>query len=567
MALTKITGQVINDTTGLVVGVTTVGGGVSATDGFFSGIVTAVGDASFSGNVSVGGTLTYEDVTNIDAVGLVTARNGIVVGSGITLSKDGDIFATGVTTSTTFVGDLTGNVTGAATQVTVADESSDTSCNVLYTTDATGNLAPKSGTNLTFNSSSGALTATSFVGDGSALTGIGGTDFIHAEQVSVSGIVTASTFVSTAGQFFAERNKLINGEMRIFQRGDVVDTTDKQRTSLGSAGTNYTADHWVLYTQTTNARFTARRVNGDHPDGFGQSLKITCTTADTSLAATEEVQFFQKVEGFDTQDFAKGTSAAKQYTLSFYAKSTKTGTYIVRLLGRHNTNRNVSASYTISDTNWNRYVVTFPADTTAVDNPDNTEALRVVWWLVAGSGVDNGTLQTTWANASDTGAATGQVNFADSTSNIFYITGCQLEVGDVATPFEHRKYTRDLHDCYRYYRRWQPNINGIRSIADYSGFSSSTILSGGGLDADDAGVDRFLIPEMNHAPTVETFTDLVLVAGDAVYNTTTTVQENYSDQSCIRLHIDNAGGMNNDTYFKRLAFNTNSGDFAVESEI
>ena len=98
MALTKITGQVINDTTGLVVGVTTVGGGVSAVDGFFSGIITAVGNASFSGNVSVGGTLTYEDVTNIDAVGLVTARNGIVVGSGITLSKDGDIFFTGIMT-------------------------------------------------------------------------------------------------------------------------------------------------------------------------------------------------------------------------------------------------------------------------------------------------------------------------------------------------------------------------------------------------------------------------------------------------------------------------------------
>jgi len=100
VALTKVTGQVINNTTGLVVGVTTVGGGLSATDGFFSGIVTAVGDASFSGNVSVGGTLTYEDVTNIDAVGLVTARNGIVVGSGITLSKDGDVFATGISTST-----------------------------------------------------------------------------------------------------------------------------------------------------------------------------------------------------------------------------------------------------------------------------------------------------------------------------------------------------------------------------------------------------------------------------------------------------------------------------------
>jgi len=563
VALTKITGQVINDTTGLVVGVTTVGGGISATDGFFSGIVTAVGDASFSGNVSVGGTLTYEDVTNIDAVGLVTARNGIVVGSGITLSKDGDIFATGVTTSTTFVGDLTGNVTGAATQVTVADESSDTSCNVLYTTDATGNLAPKSGTNLTFNSSSGALTATSFVGDGSALTGIGGTDFIHAEQVSVSGIVTATAFVPT-NQVFSERNKLINGKFQICQRG-----TSGNLGTLGSSAENYTADHWVLYIQNTSARFDVSQVTNETPDGFGHSLKIDCSTADTSLAATDEVQFWQKVEGFESQEFAKGTSSAKQYTLSFYVKVNKTGTYIVRLLGRDNTTSSCSAAYTVSDTNWNRYVVTFPADTDSnrKDDANNTESLRVVWWLVAGSGVNSGTLQTTWANSSDTGAATGQVNFADSTSNIFYITGCQLEVGPVATPFEHRKFTRDLHDCYRYYRRWQPNVNGIRSIADYSGFSSSTILSGGGLDADDAGVDRFLIPEMNHAPVVETFTDLVLVAGDAVYNTTTTVQDNYSDQSCIRLHIDNAGGMNNDTYFKRLAFNTNSGDFAVEAEI
>ena len=98
MALTKITGQVINDSTGLVVGVTTVGGGLSATDGFFSGIVTAVGNASFSGNLTVGGVLTYEDVTNVDSVGLITARNGVVVGSGITLSKDGDIFFTGIMT-------------------------------------------------------------------------------------------------------------------------------------------------------------------------------------------------------------------------------------------------------------------------------------------------------------------------------------------------------------------------------------------------------------------------------------------------------------------------------------
>ena len=156
--------------------------GIGSTETVTLDGVSVINDASFNGNVSIAGSLTYEDVTNVDSVGLITARNGIVVGSGITLSKDGDIFATGVTTSTTFVGnltgDVTGDVTGAATQVTVADESSDTSCNVLYTTDATGNLAPKSGTNLAFNSSDGTLTATKFSGDGSDLTGVAAGKFV-----------------------------------------------------------------------------------------------------------------------------------------------------------------------------------------------------------------------------------------------------------------------------------------------------------------------------------------------------------------------------------------------------
>ena len=156
MALTKVTGQVIKNTTDVTVGVLTV-----------------TNTLAVGGTVSIGGTLTYEDVTNVDAVGLITARNGIVVGSGITLSKDGDGFFTGIVTATSFKGDGS-NLTGItnATTVTIADESSDTTCFPLFATAATGDLAPKSGTNLTFNSSSGALTATSFAGDGSNLTGI-----------------------------------------------------------------------------------------------------------------------------------------------------------------------------------------------------------------------------------------------------------------------------------------------------------------------------------------------------------------------------------------------------------
>ncbi len=230
MALTKVTGQVINDSTGLVVGVTTVGGGLSATDGFFSGIVTAVGDASFSGNVSVGGTLTYEDVTNIDAVGLVTARNGIVVGSGITLSPDGDIFFTGI---------MTGNGSGltgvANTDVIFTDKLSVGDSPELiavgvgsdleifhngsqnYINTKNGNIelrhtvggadepmlkaVPDGAVKLYHNASTklettsggvtvtGTVAATSYTGDGSSLTGIEA-GIVTAVPKSVSGITT-----------------------------------------------------------------------------------------------------------------------------------------------------------------------------------------------------------------------------------------------------------------------------------------------------------------------------------------------------------------------------------------
>ena len=234
MALTKVTGQVINDTTGLVVGVTTVGGGLSATDGFFSGIVTAVGDASFSGNVSVAGTLTYEDVTNIDAVGIITARSDVLVGSGITLSPDGDIFFTGI---------MTGNGSGltgvANTDVIFTDKlslpdngrialgiGSDLSIfhdgNHSHIEDSgTGNLNIASNTTAIVNAASnaniavfkegaevelyhngskkletasggvtvtGTVAATSYTGDGSSLTGI--SVGISTEAASISGITT-----------------------------------------------------------------------------------------------------------------------------------------------------------------------------------------------------------------------------------------------------------------------------------------------------------------------------------------------------------------------------------------
>ena len=187
MALTKVTGQVINDTTGLVVGVTTVGGGISATDGFFSGIVTAVGNASFSGNLTVGGVLTYEDVTNVDSVGLITARNGVVVGSGITLSKDGDGFFTGIVTATSFVGSGA-ELTGVASTENIRTNTNATflqNINVSGTVTATSYAG--SGANLT-NLPAANLTGTLPAIDGSALTGI--EVGLSTASSQVSGITT-----------------------------------------------------------------------------------------------------------------------------------------------------------------------------------------------------------------------------------------------------------------------------------------------------------------------------------------------------------------------------------------
>ncbi len=179
------------------------------------------------GTVSIGGTLTYEDVTNIDSVGLVTARNGIVVGSGITLSKDGDIFATGVTTSTTFVGDLTGNVTGAATQITLTDQSGDTTCNVLFAQSATGNQLPHTGTNLTFNSASGALTATSFSGSGADLTDLNASNLASGTVPTArlgSGTASSSTFLRGDSTFQTVNTDLVSDTSP--QLGGDLDTND-----------------------------------------------------------------------------------------------------------------------------------------------------------------------------------------------------------------------------------------------------------------------------------------------------------------------------------------------------
>jgi hypothetical protein len=134
-------------------------------------------------------------------------------------------------------------------------------------------------------------------------------------------------------------------------------------------------------------------------------------------------------------------------------KSNLTGTYIAELNDNDNT-RQVSATYTISSSEtWERKTITFPADTTGAFDNDNALSLITTFWLGAGSDRTSGTLPTTWASAVTANTAVGQTNLAAAINNYWQVTGVQLEVGTVATPFEFKSFGQELAECQRYYYR------------------------------------------------------------------------------------------------------------------
>jgi hypothetical protein len=255
---------------------------------------------------------------------------------------------------------------------------------------------------------------------------------------------TDGTCTANITNNLSNRNLIINGAMQVAQRGTPL--TVNANLSRGKT----CADLWEISSDTNGTAVFSSSKSTDTPNGFGSSLKLDVTTADTSIAADVGTRFLQRFEGQNLQAFKKGSSDALQFTLSFYVKSPKTGTHCIELLDIDN-NRSVSATYTISQADTWQYVTnTFPADTTGALDNDNAQSFIVLWWLAAGSNFSSGTLNTTWNARVEANRAVGQVNVTDNTANNFYITGVQLEVGSVATDFEHRSFAQELALCQRY---------------------------------------------------------------------------------------------------------------------
>lgn len=247
-----------------------------------------------------------------------------------------------------------------------------------------------------------------------------------------------------AGGGGVNRNCVINGDMSVSQRTTSV-------ASITGAGYHF-IDRYRLGGTVPGTWTLSQSTDVPSGQGFGNSMKLDCT-ASASQSTGDMMVIQHKMEGQNLQGFAKGTSDAKPFALSFWVKSNKTGTYIVSLLDNDNT-RHISKSYTISSANtWEHKKLTFDADTTGAFGNDNGASLEIYMWLSAGNDFASGTLATSWASVTNANYANGQVNLCDSTDNDWYLTGLQLEVGQNPTEFEHETFDLTLRKCERYFQK------------------------------------------------------------------------------------------------------------------
>lgn len=244
------------------------------------------------------------------------------------------------------------------------------------------------------------------------------------------------------------RNLIINGAMNVAQRGTSF--------SLAHDGTReqYVTDRFEFVLRSTSDEYDATVTQtADAPDNFVNSFKVTTGTAESAIGADEFYLVRYHVEAQDVSFLNYGSSSAKTVTLSFYVKSSVTGTYGVSLY-TEDSGRNINKTYTINSANtWERKTIVVAGDTSGSGiTHDNGIGIQINWILATGSDAD-GTTNTDWGTYSlaSLGGGHAQDGVITTASATWQITGVQLEVGETATPFEHKSYADDEWGCQRYY--------------------------------------------------------------------------------------------------------------------
>lgn len=277
-----------------------------------------------------------------------------------------------------------------------------------------------------------------------------------------SGVVfNDSSTQNTAATGFGFKNRIINGAMVISQRNGTSATTV-------NGNDIYTLDRFKGWASGGGV-FTVTQ-SSTAPTGFTYSSLITVTTADASIAASDNYRFAQVIEGYNIADLGFGTANASTVTLSFWVRSSITGTFGGSLYSVNGT-RSYVFNYTISAANtWEQKTVTIAGDTTGTWNTTNSQGITVYFDLGSGSNYENAT--GSWV-AAEKFRTSGNATLISTLSNTWYITGVQLEKGSTATSFDYRPYGTELQLCQRYYEQW--NVPTATYVANGFAYSSASV--------------------------------------------------------------------------------------------
>ena len=339
-------------------------------------------------------------------------------------------------------------------------------------------FATESGGTLTVNNSKVRLPSS---GNGiedssgnSVLSESGGNVSLTAKNATVTG-----DFIPSEPVMF--RNKVINGGMKISQRGTsfsfahngTLDSYTVDRFQFRAGGLdNYDA-------QVTQYSMSAAELN---TTGHSKALKLATGTVQGTIANNTSFRLEYRAEAQDLQDLQYGTASAKTITLSFWVKSSVTGTYAVNLYKDDTTTRMINKTYAINvaDT-WEKKTISIVGDTDSTGSivNDNGEGLRIIWVLATGSNF-NSSSSATWTDYTNGNFLGGHVqNGVLTTANAnWYVTGVQLEIGSSATPFEHKPTSVELSLAQRYYQHGVPSFGTSRNTDNHlhgSGFLKVTM--------------------------------------------------------------------------------------------
>ena len=437
-------------------------------------------DASASG-VDAGERLLYEGIPpdSIDISNSISVLSGatLTVDSGATIVNSGTATGFGSNEPTSADGQALGSTSAEWSDLYLADSS------VIY-------FGNDQDVTLTHDPDDGLLLNEALaVGDGTValptLTNVGDLNTgIYYPAADTVGVTAGGTEQLRFGRNpipGGQKNMVHNGAFTISQRG----TSFAISPNASGTDSEPSLDRWILFAHLTDSDYTVTQASltpgTDEPydPGFRNSIKVDCTTAAGSPGATDTLSVNQKLEGFNVQRLGYGDAQAKESTVSFWHKHTKTGTNCVTIQVSGGS-KWASKQYTQSVSNtWEYATVTIPGDTATAPANDNAARLDVMFGVAVGSTYTSGS-EAAWGTTNGN-YFPGQVNNMDSTSNNFEITGVQWEVGSVATSFAHEDYGTTFRKCSRYLQYFGPVAAGEFDRFDgyaWKAASADTINSG-----------------------------------------------------------------------------------------